>query len=438
MVLKRFVKGIDQEAFFQKRAPENRPDLIETATLHYARGTSAEEVGDPGCRGPRLGRQPRLPRPQPAPGARRGPRSSRRAAGRPRPDARASTGRRSSTSRMVAREVLDRPRAGGVAEDVGLTGHAHLCAHRAALGLHGEVRLAAETLAREVENRAPGLATARWWKEERGESVFVDFNQNAKDRTVASAYSIRPAARRAGVDAARLGRGAAYAGPSGSPCATVLERFAERGDPAAGIDDAIGALDGLLALAKQLGPSEKPPRASGAGGTAGGSGRRQSTMPLIEIARAKTKPEALEGLERWKARHADVVALLQPADVLVDGMRGEFVALVPHPREPAARPRGVSARRRASRSRSTTTRGRADLAGEAGRLSPLPALVMPYSRPRHAVFRLKRQRGPATSAEIRTHAHPRQPFSLKFGTRQALSARTAPGPPARRRRLRPR
>jgi bifunctional non-homologous end joining protein LigD len=99
--------------------------------------------------------------------------------------------------------------------------------------------------------------------------------------------------------------------------ATILERFAERGDSAAGIDDAVGGLDGLLALAEQLGPAEKAPRASGAG-----AGRRQSTMPLIEIARAKTKPEALEGLERWNARHRDVVALLQPADVLVDGMRG--------------------------------------------------------------------------------------------------------------------
>ena len=162
------------------------------------------------------------------------------------------------------------------------------------------MRLAAETLAREVENRAPGLATARWWKEERGESVFVDFNQNAKDRTVASAYSIRPlpdarVSTPLDWDEVRVRRPEEFTVP------TVLERFAEIGDPHEGIDDAVGTLDGLLALAKELGPAEKPPR----GGD--GSGRRVSTMPLIEIARTKTKPEALEALEQWKAQHPDVV-----------------------------------------------------------------------------------------------------------------------------------
>jgi bifunctional non-homologous end joining protein LigD len=97
---------------------------------------------------------------------------------------------------------------------------------------------------------------------------------------------------------------------------TVIERFAARGDAASGIDDAAGSLDALLALADELGPAEKPPKSSD------GSGRRASTMPLIEIARARTKPEALEGLERWKSKHPGVVTLLEPADVLVDGMRG--------------------------------------------------------------------------------------------------------------------
>jgi bifunctional non-homologous end joining protein LigD len=178
-----------------------------------------------------------------------------------------------------------------------------------------EVRLAAETLARETELRAPGLATARWWKEERGESVFVDFNQNAKDRTVASAYSIRPlpdarVSTPLDWDEVRDSR------PERFTVTTVLQRFAERGDPAAGIDDAAGRLDGLLRLAEELGPAEKPPKSSD------GSGRRQSTMPLIEVARTKTKPEAMEALERWKAKHPTVVPLLEPADVLVDGMRG--------------------------------------------------------------------------------------------------------------------
>jgi len=178
-----------------------------------------------------------------------------------------------------------------------------------------DVRLAAESLAREVEARAPGLATARWWKEERGESVFVDFNQNAKDRTVASAYSVRalPDARVStplGWDELRTRR------PEEFTVLTVPQRFAEDGDAHAGIDDDAGSLHGLLRLAEQLGPAEKPPRGASA------DGRRASTMPLIEIARTRTKPEAEDALAQWRAAHADVAALLHPADVLVDGMRG--------------------------------------------------------------------------------------------------------------------
>ncbi|RXZ51207.1 DNA polymerase domain-containing protein [Agromyces fucosus] len=313
MVLKRFVKGIDQEAFFQKRAPEKRPDWIETATLHYASGNSAEEVVirdaaalawvvNLGCLdlNPHPVRAEDLDHPDelrvdldPMPGV---------------------EWAQIVDVAMVAREVL---------ADHGLVGWPKTSGSR---GLHinvrieprwdyREVRLAAETLAREVENRAPGMASARWWKEERGESVFVDFNQNAKDRTVASAYSIRP------LPDARVSTPLDWGEVRGShperfTVATVLERFADRGDPAAGIDDAVGSLDRLLALAEELGPAEKPPKSSD------GSGRRASTMPLIEIARAETKPEALEGLERWKARHSAVAAHLHPADVLVDGMRG--------------------------------------------------------------------------------------------------------------------
>ena len=313
MVLKRFVKGIDQEAFFQKRAPDKRPDWIETATLHYASGNSAEEVVvndaaalawvvNLGCLdlNPHPVRAPDLDHPDelridldPMPGV---------------------DWAQIVDVAMLARDVLD---------DVGLVGWPKTSGSR---GMHilvrieprwdyRQVRLAAETFAREVERRAPGLATARWWKEERGESVFVDFNQNAKDRTVASAYSVRPlpdARVSTPLDWDEVPR----SHPERFTVPTVLERFAERGDPHAGIDDAAGGLDALLALAEELGPAEKPPRAGD------GSGRRQSTMPLIEIARAKTKPEALDGLERWKSRHPDVVAKLEPADVLVDGMRG--------------------------------------------------------------------------------------------------------------------
>ena len=214
------------------------------------------------------------------------------------------------------------------------------------------MRLAAETLAREVENRAPGLATARWWKEERGESVFVDFNQNAKDRTVASAYSIRP------LPDARVStpldwdevRAPPARGVHRAHRARALRRDAAT--PTPGIDDAVGTLDGLLALAKELGPAEKPPR----GGD--GSGRRQSTMPLIEIARTKTKPEALAALEQWKAQHADLVPRSAPRRrARRRHARLEF-ALVPGADEPAARPRGASVRRRRT-AWPTTTPGRA-------------------------------------------------------------------------------
>lgn len=145
--------------------------------------------------------------------------------------------------------------------------------------------------------------------------MFVDFNQNAKDRTVASAYSVRatPDAR---VSTPLRWDEVAECRPEAFTIATVPGRFAEMGDPWAGIDDAVGGLDRLLMLAEELGPPAKPPRQ---GGTAG---RRQSVMPLIEIARTKTRDEAMAALDTWRARHPVAAALLQPADVLVDGMRG--------------------------------------------------------------------------------------------------------------------
>jgi bifunctional non-homologous end joining protein LigD len=172
------------------------------------------------------------------------------------------------------------------------------------------VRLAAQAVAREVERRAPDLATSRWWKEER-QGVFVDFNQNAKDRTVASAWSVRatPDARVSMPvhwDEVRDLR------PEAFTLVTAPERHAA-GDPWAGMDAERGTLDGLLALAERLGPVEKPPK---------GAGRRTATRPLVEVARARTRAEALAGLDAWKAKHPDVVPLLEEADVLVDGMRG--------------------------------------------------------------------------------------------------------------------
>ena len=314
MVLKRFVKGIAAEPFFQKRVPENHPAFIDTATLHYASGTSAEEtvvrdaaglawVVNLGCLdlNPHPVRAEDLDHPDelridldPMPGV---------------------DWSQIVDAAFVARDVLSDHGLVGWPKTSGSRG-LHILVRIEPRWAYADVRLATEALAREVAERAPGLATARWWKEERGETVFVDFNQNAKDRTVASAYSVRalPDARVSTPldwDEVRSRRPEEFTVP------TVRERFAERGDAHEGIDDAAGSLDGLLRLAEKLGPAEKPPR-----GSSDGSGRRVSTMPLIEVARTRTKPEAETALDQWRSDHADIVDLLHPADVLVDGMRG--------------------------------------------------------------------------------------------------------------------
>jgi bifunctional non-homologous end joining protein LigD len=309
MILKRFVKGIEKEAFFQKRAPTKRPDWIEVATLHYASGNSADEVVvrdaaglawvvNLGCvdLNPHPVQAEDLDRPDelridldPVPGV---------------------EWKQIVDVAFVVKDVLEDHGLAAWPKTSGSRGF-HIYSRIRPQWSYRDVRLAAETVAREVENRAPDLATARWWKEER-EGVFVDFNQNAKDRTVASAYSVRakPDAR---VSTPLAWEEAAECDPADYTLTSVQERFAAIGDPWEGIDDGPGDLGALLELAERLGPAEKPPK---------GTGRRQQTMPLIEIARAKTKQEALDGLERWKDRHTDVVPHLKPADVLVDGMRG--------------------------------------------------------------------------------------------------------------------
>ncbi len=308
MVLKRFVKGIGEEAVFQKRAPAQRPEWVETVELHYASGTSAAEtvvrdeaglawVVNLGCvdLNPHPVRAEDLDHPvelridlDPVPGV--------------------------SWSQMVDVALVVRE----VLTDVGLSSWPKTSGSR---GLHvyapldagwtyPQVRLAAQTVAREVERRAPALATSRWWKEER-QGVFVDFNQNAKDRTVASAWSVRatPDAR---VSIPVHWAEVREVRPEDWTLVTAPERHAA-GDPWAGMDAERGSLEGLLALAERLGPVEKPPK---------GTGTRTVTRPLVEVARARTKAEALAGLESWKAKHPDVVPLLEEADVLVDGMRG--------------------------------------------------------------------------------------------------------------------
>ena len=325
MILKRFVKGITEEAIFQKRAPEKRPDWIDVAELRYARGTSAREavVREPaglvwavnlGCvdLNPHPVRSGDLDHPDelridldPMPGV-----------GWPQ----------ILDVAQVAREVL---------EDHGLTAWPktsgsrgfHIYARIAPRWPFKQVRLAAETVAREVERRAPELATSHWWKEDR-QGVFVDFNQNAKDRTVASAYSVRamPDAR---VSTPLTWDEVPGCRPELFTIATVPARFAERGDPWEPMDNAVGSLDPLLRLAEELGPAEKPPK--------GGK-------PLIEIARTKTRDEALAALDVWRARHPEAAAALKPTDILVDGMRGPSsiwyririnLEHVPQPQRPA-------------------------------------------------------------------------------------------------------
>jgi DNA ligase D-like protein (predicted polymerase) len=315
MILKRFVKGIDQEAIFQKRAPAKRPGWVDVVELRYASGTSAKEAVIHDAAGlawaVNLGCVDLNPHPVLA-GDLDHP-DELRVDLDPMPGV---AWQQILDVAQVAREVL---------EDYGLTAWPKTSGSR---GFHiyarilpdwsfRQVRLAAQTVAREVERRAPELATSRWWKEER-EGVFVDFNQNAKDRTVASAYSVRatPDAR---VSTPLGWDEVADCDPALFTVTTVPQRFADLGDPWAAMNDTAGGLDRLLTLAEELGPAEKAPKGARRGDR---TGRRQSVMPLIEIARTKTKDEAMAALATWRDRYPAAADRLQPADVLVDGMRG--------------------------------------------------------------------------------------------------------------------
>ncbi len=315
MILKRFVKGIDQEAIFQKRAPAKRPGWVDVAELRYASGTSAKEAVIHDAAG--LGWAVNLGcvdlNPHPVLADDLDHPDELRVDLDPMPGV---TWRQILDVAQVAREVL---------EDYGLTAWPktsgsrgfHIYARIVPCWSFRQVRLAAQTVAREVERRAPNLATSRWWKEER-EGVFVDFNQNAKDRTVASAYSVRatPDAR---VSTPLRWHEVADCDPATFTVATVPQRFTDIGDPWAEMNDTAGGLDRLLTLAEELGPAEKAPKGVRRGDA---TGRRQSAMPLIEIARTKTKDEAMAALATWSERYPAAADRLQPADVLVDGMRG--------------------------------------------------------------------------------------------------------------------
>jgi hypothetical protein len=255
--------------------------------------------------------------------------------------------------------------AGEVLRDHGLVGWPKTSGSR---GLHvyarieprwtfGEVRAAALALAREVERRAPSLATSKWWKEER-HGVFVDYNQNAKDRTVASAYSVRP------TEDARVSTPITWeelpaCDARDFTVRTVPARFAKLGDPGAGIDAAAGSLEPLLELsarqrAEGMGDAPWPPHYAKAEDepprvqpSKRKGAPRRPRLPVLTVARAARKDDALAGLERWKARHPQAAARLAPEDVLVDAMRGRYTTWtrvrvnlqhVPEGERPAAEP----------------------------------------------------------------------------------------------------
>ncbi len=356
-MLKRFVDGAEREPFYQKRAPENRPDWLRTVTLSFPSGRTAEEVVVDDAAGlawivnlgcielhPHAVRTADLDHPDEL-----------------RIDLDPGPGVEWDAVRRVAMEVKK------LLEEVGLRGWPKTSGSR---GIHvnariqqrwtfTEVRRAALALSREIERRAPALATSKWWKEER-HGVFLDYNQNAKDRTTCSAYSIRPLPD-ARVSAPLRWEEIPDSEPGDFTVLTMPARFEAIGDPNARMDDAAGSLEQLLDLADRdeaagLGDAPWPPhfrkmegeparvapsRAKGKGAAVtpkatskttrknastktgeGGAAKSRVKMPLLVVANSPHKDAALAGLERWKARHPDAAPHLAVDDVLVDSMRG--------------------------------------------------------------------------------------------------------------------
>jgi len=323
LVLKRFVNGAHADAFYQKRAPEPRPEWIRTVVLSFPSGRTAEEVvcDDPatlawvvnlGCieLHPHAVRGSDLDHPDEL-----------------RIDLDPVPGVPWDAVRAVALE------AKALLEELGLRGWAKTSGSR---GMHvnvriqqrwtfTEVRLAALAFSREIERRVPKLATSKWWKEER-HGVFLDYNQNAKDRTTCSAYSVRP------LDDARVSTPLEWSevpdcDPEDFTVLTVPTRFARIGDPHARMDESVGSLEKLLELAARdeksgLTDAPWPPHFRKMEGEAPRVAPSRARKPLIVIANSPSKDAALEGLERWKQKHAKVVSHLAPEDVLVDSMRG--------------------------------------------------------------------------------------------------------------------
>jgi bifunctional non-homologous end joining protein LigD len=337
-VLVRYPNGIEGEFFYQKRAPAARPPWLDAVTLSFPSGRTAEEIvpREPAALAwmanlaclelhPHPVRAGNLDHPDelridldPVPGV-EWPQIRQVAA--------------------VVREALASFGLVGWPKTSGSRGM-HVYVRIAPRWTFAQVRRAALAFAREVERRAPSIATSKWWKEER-HGVFLDYNQNAKDRTVAGAYSVRPRPD-ARVSAPLDWDEVDAAEPGDFTLATMPARFAEIGDRHAAIDEQPCALDALIDLAARheregLGDAPWPPHYEKQSGepprvqpsrrkapSDASTGRRTPKRPLIEIGRAKTKEAVLAGLERWKARHPEAARHLEPKDVLVDAMRGRF------------------------------------------------------------------------------------------------------------------
>jgi bifunctional non-homologous end joining protein LigD len=327
-VLVRYPNGTGGEFFFQKRAPQSRPPWIEVVALRFPSGRSAEDVvprdaaalvwmANLACLElhPHPVRADDLDHPDEL-----------------RVDLDPVPGILWPQLQHVARVVRT------TLDEFGLIGWPKTSGSR---GIHvyvrierrwsfDEVRRAALALAREVERRAPGLATSKWWKEER-HGVFLDYNQNAKDRTIASAYSVRPTVD-ARVSAPLTWDEIDACEPGDFTLGTMPARFAQVGHRHADMDRQPGSLSRLLDLSARqetagLGDAPWPPhyrKQEGEAPRVAPSRRRTPKYPLREIGRAREKADALAGVERWKARHPDAAAHLQAADVLVDAMRGRF------------------------------------------------------------------------------------------------------------------
>jgi DNA ligase D-like protein (predicted polymerase) len=318
----RYPDGVAGEFFYQKRAPQSRPEWIEVVELRFPSGRSAEELvprdaaalawmANLGCLElhPHPVRAGDLEHPDelrvdldPVPGVKW---AQVREVG------------------QVVHEVLDDMRLSGWPKTSGKRGF-HVYVRIEQRWSFDEVRRAALALAREVERRAPKLATSRWWKEER-HGVFIDYNQNAKDRTIASAYSVRPT-EDATVSAPVTWKEAESCEPGDFTLASMPGRFKRVGDRHAGIDGHAGSIEALLELHEKqgLGDAPWPPHYRKQKGEPARVQPSKRKLPLIEIGRARRQEEALAGLERWMKRHPGAAKRLEPADVLVDSMRGRY------------------------------------------------------------------------------------------------------------------